>query len=685
MKRERTTGTAGEGGHHEITRMEPSMTNNEHENIASTAWETTTISRRGVLKAGGALAAAATAGSLLRGPSRAGAQTTYTDSPFLADRVSSGKLPPVADRLPKEPFVVGPGVLLQQDFQTWENGQYGGDISTSSTVQSAIINIAFGATVLRSPSQTTADSKPNIVSEFTPSADFKTFGFKIRDGLKWSDGTPVTTEDVRFTFEDLYLDADVQRPYPTALYTQGDTAQAPAALKVIDDLAFELAFSAPYGFFIAALNSWITGYDFMLKPAHYLKQFHAKYADKAALDALLKSNNETSWANLLAAKDLSHWDAGLNMALGLPVLSAWVLTEANESSHIFERNPFFCHVDPAGQQLPYIDRIVVNIVGDTAATANAILAGQVTMATGNEVALNQMPIYQQNADRTGIRTFTTGSFNYPNCLFLNHDYQYDDPASVWQQLITDPDRRFVRAIAAAMDPADVSDSVYFGLYGKSLLNNTGRDPELAAQLFDAVGMSARGSDGMRLGPDGKQFILRISNDQEVPDQTPVAVLLKDQLGASGIHVEIENIAVSLFNQRKPTNEIMSSIIWNDGPSWGSGISEDYTPLSKGPWSPMTWLYFTSQGKDGRKPPAYLQEFYRLHTTRKQYPPESADGQKIFDQLMQWFKDNYVFIPTTGDKVGASVVNAKLRNVPNEGAPCELDTYINAEAMWFAKD
>src|SRR5436190_5670884 len=172
----------------------------------------------------------------------------YVESAFLADRVKAGKLPPIEQRLPKEPFVVGAGVLIQEEYMKWENGQPGGDLKVAATFPSGLVYIGFGATILRSPSQTTQASLPNVVSEFTHSDDYTMFHFKIRDGLKWSDGEPVTTEDVRFAFEDMYSNPDVQKPFPTELYTQGNPQLDPAKLKVIDDLTFELTFSQPYGF-----------------------------------------------------------------------------------------------------------------------------------------------------------------------------------------------------------------------------------------------------------------------------------------------------------------------------------------------------------------------------------------------------------------------------------------------------
>lgn len=609
----------------------------------------------------------------------------FIEPPFLADRVASGALPPIDERLPVEPFVVGPGVLLQEEFMTWEDGQYGGTISIAAPFPTGFVNIAGGATILRSPSQSSEASLPNVLSDFSHSDDFTVFRFTIREGLRWSDGVPVTTEDVRFTFEDLYQDPDVQRGLPSELFTQGNPALPAAELTIIDDYIFELTFSKPYGIFVAALNSWIPYYDFMIKPAHYLKQFHAKYANQDELAKLLEENGQTSWVQLLNTKDVAHWSAGEASALGMPVLNAWVLTEVNENQRVYERNPFFWHVDSAGRQLPYIDRIVNNISVDSSAQTNAIIAGQVTLASGGELALNNMPIYVQNAERNNTNVFTTGSFNNPLLLFLNHDYQYDTENSVWQQLIADPERRFGQAVTAAMNPDDINQSVYFGLFGAPDPLYHYNDASVANQLLDALGMDQRGSDGYRLGPDGQPFIFRITHAANSPDFDPVAELLKQQFDAVGLHTEIERIDGALFDQRKAANEIMASLMWNDGPAWAGGISRDYQPSSKGPWSPMTWLFVNSGGSQGRQPPAYLQEFYDLDASRQEYPPQSAEGQAIFTEMLNWFARNFVFIPTTGAKVSANVVDARLRNVPNEGAPVELDTYINAEGMWFAAE
>jgi peptide/nickel transport system substrate-binding protein len=198
-------------------------------------------------------------------------------------------------------------------------------------------------------------------------------------------------------------------------------------------------------------------------------------------------------------------------------------------------------------------------------------------------------------------------------------------------------------------------------------------------------MGQRDGDGFRLGPDGRPFTLRITHSTITPEFSPVAELVKEQVDAVGVRTQIKAVDSELFGQRSEANQLMASIHWNDGPAWSTGVSEDYLPGHKGPWSPLTWTYVTSNGKEGRKPPAYIQRFYDLHTARKQFPPESPDGKRLFGELMQWFEHYYVLIPTTGLRVKPNVVDARVQNVPNEGAPFELDTIINFEAMWFGEE
>ena len=57
--------------------------------------------------------------------------------------------------------------------------------------------------------------------------------------------------------------------------------------------------------------------------------------------------------------------------------------------------------------------------------------------------------------------------------------------------------------------------------------------------------------------------------------------------------------------------------------------------------------------------------------------------EAYNNLFKWMSDHYVMIPTVGHQVKPNSADAKLQNLPNEGAPFDLDVYINAEGYWLA--
>ena len=73
----------------------------------------------------------------------------------------------------------------------------------------------------------------------------------------------------------------------------------------------------------------------------------------------------------------------------------------------------------------------------------------------------------------------------------------------------------------------------------------------------------------------------------------------------------------------------------------------------------------------------------LHVQKKSFAVGSPEGSALIDQIWQIMKDNYVFIPTVG-RIGVIVADERLRNLPSEGAPNDIDAYVNAEALWFAQ-
>ena len=86
------------------------------------------ISRRTLLQAAGLSGAGIVLANVI-GPAAGAAAASkrgLVESPMLAERVASGALPAIDERLPEEVFRVGPGVLLQEEYQDWQDGRWRG-------------------------------------------------------------------------------------------------------------------------------------------------------------------------------------------------------------------------------------------------------------------------------------------------------------------------------------------------------------------------------------------------------------------------------------------------------------------------------------------------------------------------------------------------------------------------------
>ena len=72
-----------------------------------------------------------------------------------------------------------------------------------------------GADLLRGPGLTGDDLQGNICKGFQATNSGKTFTLYMREGMKWSDGEPLTTADIRFAYEDVLLNEDVTSGVPS--------------------------------------------------------------------------------------------------------------------------------------------------------------------------------------------------------------------------------------------------------------------------------------------------------------------------------------------------------------------------------------------------------------------------------------------------------------------------------------
>lgn len=591
------------------------------------------------------------------------AAATAKEAPMLAELVAAGQLPPLEERLPQEPFVVGPGVIVSEaDLPDWTPGRYGGTLNMAhgDADWNPDIFIMLNEQLLMAPGIGVEGIRPNIVKAFEVSDDNTTFTFHLREGLKWSDGEPVTTEDVRFMVEDVYQNEQLTPSFPAKFRAAGKPDGEPMALEVTDDFTFRLTFAEPYGGFLRELTikGW-QGYTDLLQPAHYLKQFHADYADAAALTALLEEAGQgDEWWQLFNNKKCQNWDLTRTRCIGMPSLYPWLAVASGETDVLtFERNPYYFKVDTEGKQLPYIDRIVSVLAGDSDGVNLKVLTGDIDLLR-EDTALVKLPLYKENEAKAGFTVQLLDNHVDPTALFLN--YTFDDP--VWREVTGD--LRFRQALNLAINRQEIIDSVYFGLAALPQLIPATYNIEQANQLLDEMGMDQRDADNFRLGPDGNPFILPIETASYAPDIPVVAELLVEHFKEIGIKTTLKLVDSSLAGQRIDANEAQASVIWSVQPMWRNGTWTDYLP--SGRFGQRWDLWYRTNGAEGEEPPEPIKRIYELHEGRIAVPPASAEDKALTDEIYQIHYDNLYVFNIVEEVRYALVTNAKLGNVPSGG-------------------
>ena len=93
----------------------------------------------------------------------------------------------------------------------------------------------------------------------------------------------------------------------------------------------------------------------------------------------------------------------------------------------FARNPYYHVVDPAGNQLPYLDRVVVNIVSDQQVTILDALQGQVRRRRPGLLKQSEMQLYKRG-ERQGNYELRNWQRIYAADPGLTFNQNHNDPA-----------------------------------------------------------------------------------------------------------------------------------------------------------------------------------------------------------------------------------------------------------------
>ncbi len=617
---------------------------------------------------------------------------TYNEAPMLASLVADGSLPAVADRLPKNPRVVQP---------LFEVGQYGG------TLRRAFRGISdrWGPTKLNEemaiewdiPDTETINLVANYISEWTQNDNATEFTFTLREGLKWSDGAPFTTADVQFWYDYYYLgelaNKDVQ------LTANG----VDMGLEVVDELSWSISFAEPNPLLpisIAKLTHGSWAGPTMAAPAHYLSQFIPDLtSDQSIIDDAIERTGVSTWQELFgSAGDLQGPIAGWWRNPEVPVILAWKsVNEPTSDPWLAERNPYYHAVDPAGNQLPYVDGLNHALFDDLAVFDLWIAQGRIDAQTRHVTTAN-FTFYKEN-EEAGNYTVLVWRLASTNALHPNISHK--DPG---MRAIFDT-AQFREALSISINREEINELVYSGLFeprqASPVSGSPNYDPEFetrwtefdvdrANQLLDDMGMSARDGNGWRLRPDGESFSFRILHRETTG--TPGAdemQLIETYWRAIGLNVSQDVVERSLYEERVQNGDVDVGVWGADRNSVVMADPGRYLgTIDDGPWATMYGHWWdVGSPRPKMEPPADhpIREIWRLWEAARAEPDE-ATRNALFTDLLNIHKEHPYMIGTVGEAPALFIVS---NNVGNIGAGFINDDTLRTPgdtnpATWYFK-
>lgn len=590
------------------------------------------------------------------------AQEATGEAPALAEKVAAGELPPVSERVGSAPEVVQPLESV---------GTYGGTLRTGlrgSSDHNGILRVVGPQGLVRWDPQYT-EVVPNLAKSFEVSDEGRTFTFHLREGMKWSDGTPFTADDVMFNVADVILNNEFA-PTPARYTAGGEPLQA----EKIDDYTVRFSFTQPYGDFLAELAAPL-GQNPVLYSKNYCSQFMPKYNDD--IDALIAAENAADWQNLFLQKcgDLeipSRWGNP-----DRPTMDPWVVTEpytGGATRVVMERNPYFWQIDTEGKQLPYIDELVMPIGADTESLILAIIGGRIDYGLRHIDAAANRPVLAENREAGDYKFFAAERPGGSNMIFdLNLTSKNPELRKVFNE------KDFRVALSLGLDRQAIIDTVMLGEgepwqqgpfedhpnYHEQLATQyLEHDPAKANELLDGLGLE-RGSDGVRRLPNGEPLTFKVD---VIPTFDPTWVdalqLFEQQWAEIGVDMEINAMERTFFYQRTSESNDHDAAIWNATASWVPGqLPHQIVPVSHDSRYGIPWKeWYESGGERGEEPPANVKKRLELYDQARGLADPEERRAKILEIATIAAEEFEVFglskaLPTYG------IVKNGLKNVP----------------------
>ncbi|WP_372574444.1 ABC transporter substrate-binding protein [Ruegeria jejuensis] len=583
----------------------------------------------------------------------------------------NGELPPLADRLPKEPLVIVPYESV---------GKYGGELDalsnateagTSDFLSTRHVNLVRYADDLQT-------IVPNIAKSWEWNDDYTQLTFHLREGHKWSDGAPFTSADVKFWYDNLALDPNVIEKPKDYVLVGGErmTVDTPDETTVV----FNLPSPKP-----GLVNHFAISFAQGFQPKHFMGQFHPDIDENAdanaqalgfenGYDAIKAYYGNSDWTDTPSPM-LSNPDKVANLPKAThPTLESHIYVTDTTEGRYLVANPYFHMVDTTGQQLPYISAQDELFANDNEVRILKLVNGEADYKS-QSLTLAAAPLLLENAEKNNYSVQLKPTIAMPAFSF---NMTSEDPAK--REVFGD--LRFRQAMSVAINRDELNEVSFFGqgepkqyigfsptpdFVDPELTKHMIQyDPDMANALLDEIGMVDTDGDGFRELPNGDKLVLNMQfATQGIGGE--VVQLVGQNWADVGIQTTVKEVTPDEYRSAQSSNQLDVGM-WEKGQPVAIvlGNNELFVPPFEnyfGHRTAMLWAeWVDSDGASGVEPPQWVKDMAADVDAFQGAVPGSPEQAEIGARLAKSMAENLPFIGTVQAQNLIYHRNA-LKNVP----------------------
>jgi peptide/nickel transport system substrate-binding protein len=469
----------------------------------------------------------------------------------------------------------------------------------------------------------------------------------------------------------------------------------PVKFKSLDDRTFSLFFEESYpGFVLQQVRS--ARWQMLLRPSHYLKQFHQRYAPQRELTARMKAAGFSSsdWGAYYHLVDPPIREAGYFLPSNIPriwdypTLDPFVFEPfGSREKFLLTRNPYYYAVDTEGRQLPYIDQVERVLVSDLTALKNSVLTGKVDFS-GCFLKIADYKTYVAGSTQTGYSVRLLRPWQIQQAVILiNFCPEQSELRPIVQDL------RFRQALSYALDRDALCDELFMG-FGVPSQATAGDDkpyymeefvhsyadfsPEKGRTLLNEMGLPV-GLGGQRLLPDGAPLTMKLVYFPVTPMADEVAEVVSYSFNALGIGIETIRLDHgSQMGRYQEENRHIFSI-------WEMCGDDPLIPYQIGGLSdpvPLWWHWYETGGTYGVLPSENARYLYHLRDSLKREPDE-AKRYEYAREIYRLQAENLWIIGTVAGVPQPFIHHKRLGNIARaEKEGWFLSTVLGGLRQWY---